>query len=267
MIPQQPPRDQGTDPTPDAPYQLRLACPKCGGWKLVAWDNLNHLLHCRNCDQWYRVDSARLAAVPAPAPSELEVAVRSGFSEWVKFQRPALSKSQTLHNFVQQSRRWLVEHPGRCGGVGLSMVVFVSVLLWAVFHDRGAEAKEESPLPSGLEARASLLAEAWLAKDTTRMLRLTDPSLDRDLRRWLAYRAPPTTVEETLLDKRPTCLVQSVQPKGSERAEVTVQIDLAPGNDHPRTATMKQWWVCRQSNWYFVPQDIGHKSAVGGRIR
>ena len=253
MIVQQLPQDQSSDFLPDDLYQLRLACPKCAGWKFVAWDKLNHLLHCRNCDQWYRVDSSRLAAVPAPAPSDLEVAVRSGFSEWVKFQRPALSESHSLRNFVQQGRRWLVEHPGRCGGFGLSMVVFVSVLLWAVFHNRGAEAKEESPLPTELEARASLLSEAWLAKDTTRMLRLTDPSHDRDLRRWLANTVPPSMFEETLLDKRPIFIVQSVQPKGNEWAEVTVQIDLAPGDDHPRTAAMKQSWVCRQGNWYFVP--------------
>lgn len=233
----------------------------------MAWDKLSHLLHCRNCDQWYRVDSARLAAVPPPAPSELEVAVRGGFSEWVKFQRPARSESLSLRNFFQRGRRWLAEHPGRCGGFGLSMVVLISVLLWTAFHDRGAEAKEESPLPGELEARASLLSEAWLAKDTARMLRLTDPSHDRDLRRWLAHTVPPTTIEETPLDKRPKVIVQSVLPKGNEWAEVTVQIDLTPGDVHPRTAAMKQSWVCRQGNWYFVPQDIGRKNAVRGRPR
>jgi ribosomal protein S27AE len=260
------------------PGQLKLACPRCGQGVLVPWERLDRRVFCRRCRQWYRLDRGGLSEVPAPG-EPLDMAVRSGFSAWWRH--------QVLWSRVRQSagggrRPWasrlasLGASPRRAA-LGLAIVVAACGAATAVRHWHGQAEPPQAALPEALPERAAWWSEAWLRQDVERMLRMVEPSLDRDLRRWLAQNPPPAQFDSTQHGAAEVAVVaiRRQGPRGSpaagpmfgpralwqvpdlapdQVAEVTVRLLLDLGDGRQQTISQKQLWLCRGGVWYYAPR-------------
>jgi hypothetical protein len=259
------------------PGQLKLACPRCGQGVLVPWERLDRRVFCRRCRQWYRLDRGGLSEVPAPG-EPLDMAVRSGFSAWWRH--------QVLWSRVRQSaggdrRPWagrlasLGASPRRLA-LGLAIVVAAFGAAAAVRHWHAQAEPPQAALPGALPERAAWWSEAWLRQDVERMLRMVEPSLDRELRRWLAQNPPPAHFDPTQTGAAEVAVVAIRQvERGSpaagpmlatrtsrqfpdltpdQVAEVTVRFMLDLGEGRQQTIAQKQLWLCRGGVWYYAPR-------------
>lgn len=251
--------------------QLQLKCPGCGGRGMVPWNRLDRVLTCRSCSSWFRMDHAgklwEIAGEDRPEAS-IEVGVRSSMSGYQSHQVPLGSKSRKS---IWQIRHWhqailgvFVESNWGLRAAIISGMMTVVVIGYAVFsRNQEMLAQAEQPLPSTLEERAPLLTEAWLSGNTGKMLRLTDSTRDRDLRRWLSRTPPPMTEEEA--DNRTAAIeIVSIQKHDSSTADVTVRIEsLATSKE----IIQQQRWVERQGAWYFVPDVLNASKKAPRRYR
>jgi hypothetical protein len=95
------------------------------------------------------------------------------------------------------------------------------------------------------------------------MLRLTESTRDRDLRRWLSRTPPPATIDDA--DKRTSAVeVVSIQKHDAATADVTVRIEsLATAKE----LVQQQRWVERNGAWYFVPNVANANKKAPRRYR
>ncbi|MGA2035545.1 MAG: hypothetical protein ABSG68_25125 [Thermoguttaceae bacterium] len=246
----------GRGDEPQECSQLSLACPECGGRAVVAIENLDRRLYCRCCRQWCRVERGGLTAISTPAIVALhEVSVRTGLSEWMREHVPAksmLSRRRPLGRLLRPAYWWpRVLQRARPIGISLALLVGLVVTL-GVSRWSASAAQPPEQLPPSLDARAPLLSQAWLDQDVSRMLRLTESSRDRELRRWLAGNPAPAGPGDRG-DARPTVQLASTQMHDAGKAEVIVRIEVPKATGLPTTILQRQWWCCRAGTWYFLP--------------
>ena len=84
------------------------------------------------------------------------------------------------------------------------------------------------------------------------MLRLTDAVRDRELRRWLRCDPPPRASRQNGA-KFSKIEVVSVRPRSPTLADVTLQLSMADKNDAEVTMPVRQTWLNRQGEWFFLP--------------
>ena len=233
--------------------QVQLRCPGCGRQGTVAWDKLQRLLRCRGCGTWYVVQRTRLVAVPAPTRIEtFEVAVRTGLSDW--WTDKARPRGQREPRSSRGARvGWLVDPARPVGSVlrGLAVALVPLAVTLAAWHWSAKATTAEPPLPTSLEGRAPLLAEAWLAGDVPQMLKLTDSSRDRELRHWLAKDRPSLTANEA--GHRPVIEVLSIERSTDRAASVAIRIDVPKAGDQRKAILQTQTWTLAGGAWYFQP--------------
>jgi hypothetical protein len=120
------------------------------------------------------------------------------------------------------------------------------ILLWS------SAPTQVATLPNVLEERVPLWINAWFAQDLPRLLRLTEPSHDRQLRRWVSYNPPPDDYDIGDLLKSEVRLT-SIKPRGSQAVEVTAEIIIAGRSGLQKRLLMHQTWRSAAGTWYFVP--------------
>ena len=99
------------------------------------------------------------------------------------------------------------------------------------------------------------MADAWLAKDLSRMLRLTDTLRDRQLRRWVSI-TPPPIASRPGEAKAPKIEVVSVHKRPQDMAEVSLQLSMAGPIGEDMKLPLKQTWLNRQGEWFFIPGTV-----------
>jgi hypothetical protein len=222
---------------------------------MVAWKNLHHLFFCRGCRQWYRMDGVRLVPLPhAPPAPPLDLSVRTGFSEWREdrfrpLRRGAWAPRAIRRLSTRHRRFWLT---------AISLLLACSMAgVWLVHRTATCAAHNDAPLPEKLEDRVLLWREAWTAGNVAQMLRLTEPSRDRQLRRWLSWhRAPlPSTVELRMGEARTSLTVEvaAIAMPGPDLAEVTLQLRPAESGATQLFA-IHQFWTRTSGGWCFFPE-------------
>lgn len=226
---------------------LTLACPACGTAGLIRWDRLDKLLRCHGCATWFRLQrEGELVIVPPPVleekPETIRVEVRSCQSNWKAHDAPLPRDVETPPRLaIRAFLRGLPLHwIAACSVLLIGGVVTAALLLHRPVPPHLGE------LPVELEPRARLLAEAWLAKDTAQMLRLTDAAQDRVLRRWLADHPPPVADASSSSPPRIDVLIQ---PGGAQAADLTVRVSLAQASE----TVWHQHWEEKMGSWYFLP--------------
>ncbi len=225
--------------------QLKLACPECGAWGMATIENLHHLFHCRRCRQWYRVEGASFSRVSAP-PTVVRLQVRSGLSHWKNDKYSTAAKRTAAQRFMgclSAAKR----HPWTSGISALAAVLsLVAVLRWTVPPPAAAS------LPGALEDRVPLWFDAWLADDVGRMLRLSAPCYDRQLRRWLVRNPLPDQYDRNDLSNSQVRLT-SVTPRGNQWADITAEVRIAGRNGRQDRLVFNQTWCRTAEVWCFVP--------------
>ena len=219
------------------PLRLRLACPQCGGSGMVAWENLDHLFHCRRCAQWYRLDKSRLLPVPPP-PKVFDLQVRSGLSEWRDERYEGVHPSAAVRAWLRQLRK--SKRPAYWTGLLLAAASVLAVLLRT--PGETALCPTAKPLPDALEERVPLWFDAWFVRDEGQMLQLTAPSYDRQLRRWLSRNPAPNQRDHTTAK----CQVRltSVVPRGNQLGEITAEVEFVDQHGLSVRLPFKQTWSC-----------------------
>ena len=140
-----------------------------------------------------------------------------------------------------------------CWSTGMALLLLLAIV-W--YRTPSAEvAAQCRPLPAALEDRAVMLADAWLAKDLRRMLRLTDPSRDRELRGWLMFSPPPSGSRKTEA-KESKIKVVSVNRPEKGLAAVTLQLDSTDEFPSDLKIPLTQTWMCRAGQWFFLPRGV-----------
>lgn len=227
------------------PPQLKLACPKCGGSAMVAWNRLDGHFFCRRCTCWYRVE--RRGLTPCQPPDAVQVKVRGSFSEWestaVSLSRRTVATNETFGTGTKKWRAWRVR---------LSAAVVVALLVaggltWGL---RGAANGEvvDAPLPDALEGRVGLFAEAWLRNDLPKLLQLTPPSQDRTLRRWLTRHVPPVSSNSAGWEVDSV----SITPVNERTADVAIRFAHSGDTAH-EPIKLEQRWFEQDGAWRFTP--------------
>lgn len=250
-------KEQGDSDGARKACSLEVHCLKCGAGGAVPWDKLNRVLRCSNCGAWYRVDhDGRLVA--CAGPSSVTVQVRAGFSSWEDAKVPLRAPEPeelatrrepdpTLRDILFAGRRRYVT--AAIGLVGALLAGFT-------WRSMGSSAEEVAPpsaeLPDTLEERAVEFTRAWLHDDMGTMLRLTDPTWDRQLRQWAAKTPVPASLASG--DERTTTIEfvsETKRPNGVSK--VAVRIAVLQGSDGPVERTIESQWKLQRDSWIFCP--------------
>lgn len=243
--------------------RLRVVCPDCGGAGMVRWDRLQGLLYCRGCATYYRINGSGqvVIAPPPPAATKIRVAVRSYLTGWLEHEapvppgttpgrpQPAIPKRRGFH------WKGLPRVPGHqlaLGGLLLTLMV-IGLALWG-----RSSPPRPRPLPHELESRVRLWAEAWLAEDVGTMLRLTEATHDRALRRWLASTPPPSHADKW------TAIEVAIQSRDGRTSNVVVRIGGLDEGGPGVGRVLHQRWVEKQGDWFQVPM-VGKQPQPKGR--
>ena len=233
--------------------RMEVVCPQCGGRGLVPWDRLDKFLRCRPCAQWYLIDKSG-QLVETGHPATMSVQVRSSFGGWqqetVSLPQPdargtAAEASANAGERAGFDRSWLL---AIAGGV-------LAGLLAVAFSLRPApeeQVQAAAPMPSSLEERALVFAQAWLENDLARLLELTEPSHDRDLRRWTSSERPSAEWASVAAESVEIEVLQ-IKPRNADVAEVDVRIRATGASGGSKEHAQLQHWTKRNGAWFFTP--------------
>jgi hypothetical protein len=225
--------------------QLKLACPECGAWGMATMQNLHHVFYCRRCRQWYRVEGSSFSRVSAP-PTVVRLQVRSGLSHW----RNEKYNSAAKRTAAERCMGWISAAKRRPWTTGISalaaVLCLVAVLRWT------ASPPAVACLPATLEGRVPLWFDAWLADDVARILRLSAPCYDRQVRRWLVRNPVPDQYDRNNLSNSQVRLT-SVTPRGNQWADITAEVRIAGRNGRQDRLVFSQTWRRTAEVWCFVP--------------
>jgi hypothetical protein len=97
-----------------------------------------------------------------------------------------------------------------------------------------------------------MLARAWLDNDLPLMRRLTSTTHDRILYSWLVHHRPPAGTGQASAGAGLRLDVRVVQ-RAAHQAELLVLIRGLPGPASAPPVELRQAWVERYEQWYFVP--------------
>jgi|GEM_PF-6174598 len=239
--------------------KLQLVCQKCGCEGLIPWQQLDRILVCHGCSTWYRLDSRRLVEVEPPAVrnSKIQVEVRSNSSQWREHQVVLTTTRPWRPLSFAVLIEWLSATglAARCiAGAGLLLLALLALMV----TNREPAAATIFVMPGGLEERSAVFVQAWLAGDLDRMLQLTEPARDRDLRRWLKKSAAPQQEQTTAIAPSVAKVqVSSIKRPDRKSAEVNLRVaNAGPGAE----LLLKHQWVEKQGVWYFQPTPLPQPS-------
>jgi hypothetical protein len=118
-----------------------------------------------------------------------------------------------------------------------------------------------APLPETLEERARLFTLAWLSGNTSGMMRLTEPSQDRELIRWLSLVRPPEWALR--MDNPDGAAVQvKVASQKDRSAEVVISVRGSGSTRAATETTLRLRWLEKSGGWYFAPPSFGPTRAM-----
>ena len=153
-----------TVPDADRYMDMRLAlvCPKCGSSGLIPWEHLDRILYCRRCEVFFRVDPTGMVELEETPEERLSVEVRGISSGWTRHvavvDRPLRVGQQIQQSAISLTSskfvRWAVVVTTTLWIVGIAMLV-----------RREAPVVERTELPTGLDDRAVLFADALVRRD------------------------------------------------------------------------------------------------------
>ncbi len=228
--------------------KLELVCPECASAGLIPWQQLDHLLFCRGCSRTFRVEACGLVEVAAPTEERISVQVRTISSEWQAHQA-VIHKSPGA---ARRLRGWAIDlatgpRVFRAAVCATIMVVGLSYALVA----RRPPPPPPVELPTLLDERAVLLADAVVRRDMAVLTALTDPTQHRALRIWLAHAeglprgviGADAKVDAKLLSKAKTTAA-------GDNVDVRVQLRVPPDG---RELVLVQRWVQQGETWRFRP--------------
>lgn len=232
------------------PQSLRLVCTKCGSSGLIPLPQLDRAVFCATCRICYRVERNGLHPVAPSMKERIEVAVRTNSSAWrqhhaVLYKRPNRSarlKQLALGFLLQGRARWIV---------GLGLLGSLVLTLW-FSGAPNPPAAEADPLPASLADRAQLLTVALARRDKTMVASLTDPTMFRAMRIWLAGAKdlPAQVPAEATIDS--TIVSTTADAKQVENAVVVVRLTVAGGTP----CELRQQWSKSEGTWYFKPPKL-----------
>ena len=241
--------------SPTRPHQKELSddrlpmiCLNCGAKGAVPRDRLHGLLHCRGCGAFFRLEGCGgLVEVSPPAlpPAKLRVAVRSCTSSWEAHDIPDPSQRATRPASLALTRGW--------GWRSITLAILTLLVLGVLAVAWARRSPPGQPeLPRDLEARAKLWGEAWLKRDTSLLVRLTDPTEDRALRRWLAKTPAPDWGTQEGVRGGVTSDI-TIKPLPGQKAEVTIRIGRLDESNGQSGLMIPQLWAEKQGVWFFIP--------------
>ncbi len=171
--------------------------------------------------------------------------VRTGFSEWQgdRYRRATpRAAMRTCAERLCRSRYglWLA---------GACLALLILAPIWLL---RPAAAPHAAELPNVLEERVPIWIDAWFLDDVPRLLRLTVPSCDRQLRGWMLHHPSPSRYDRDDPPKSEVWLT-SVKPHGNHSAEVTAEVRIVGSSGRPQRLLVRQTWNRIAETWYFVP--------------
>jgi hypothetical protein len=228
----------------DSPPQLKLACPKCGASGTAPITHLGHYFICKRCEQWYRVEGSSFVAVRKP-PAVVDLRVRMGFSDY-RGDRYRETRPVAMARRIGR-RLWNLRYP-----LGVAAAVIVAMLILYFARYRPAKTEQVAALPNTLEDRVPVWIDAWVANDVPRLMQLTAPSHDRQLRQWVSHNRPPRQTEGNDGAKSEVNLT-SIKPRGKEAAEVVAVLSATDPSGQPQRVTLRQTWISSDGAWYFLP--------------
>lgn len=218
-------------PTPrEGQDSLVVPCPSCKTATSISWSKLQpgRVLKCPYCQVNFTMKPN----------GELEEIVKASTGRWM-FRATVNAKTREL-----RERRLQV-----AGMVSVALIL--AMLWWFPRTGQSSSGPAEINLPQELEARAELLARAWLTNDSRLIRRLTDPVHDRLLFTW-SRRFPPPHLTQT-----PEKLTKEVKieltrlPSQPPVAWLQARINGIEGRSSP--LEMRFAWEERSGVWYFQP--------------
>ena len=219
-------------PDTAADCTLRFRCPQCRTAGTVRWDKLQigKILACPSCRKTFttRVDG-RLAEVSKGKNG-------SWVDEEARAERRQIARSK---------RRRLV--------LGLAAsALLVTTTFWSPSIVKSWAPSAEPELPSELEPRAKLFAQAWLDGDVRTMKRLTDPVQDRLLFVWYKKnpRPPGYSRQSAEQDVKTDVDITSRQ---HPRTALKVRFDGVPLGSGGAALQLSMTWEERGRTWFFCP--------------
>ncbi|HEV3136638.1 MAG TPA: hypothetical protein VGZ26_02020, partial [Pirellulales bacterium] len=225
---------------------VELVCPKCGSAGLIPWQRLDRALYCRACSILFRVDANRLVELEESPHERILVQVRSSSSEWRDHQaviEKATSIAARLRTFAIEIATGTHARWGALCGAILLIVASLATI--------AREPPLPSPLeiPTRLEERAVLLAEALARRDMKVLIALTDPSQHRALRIWLAHgKDLPEQISDDDQQAPSKVLSMAVTTAAGDSVDVRVRLPSAS-----KEFVLKERWVQQGAAWYFRP--------------
>lgn len=194
----------------------------------------------------------------------MQVAVRGSFGEW---QTHKVRPRECSHSWLRRcaslgspllNRITALKWPGR---IALASGMLVALIAGAVALSDSAAAPPPppKPMPTELLARASLFTEAWLDRDLSTLLKLTDKSFDRQLRQWSGKTPPP------MADRSQRKVEAMVSRREVHRATIAVRISPAGQAVSSNRTTQQQQWTDKDGTWYFVPPVASKPGSVAPR--
>jgi hypothetical protein len=225
---------------------VELVCPKCGSAGLIPWQRLDRALYCRACSLLFRAEANRLVVLEESPREHILVQVRSSSSEW-RDHRAVIEKATSI---AERLRGWTLEmltSPRGRWGAACGAILLIAASLATITREQAAPLPME--IPTRLEERALLLAEALTRRDMAVLIVLTDPSQHRALRIWLAHGTDlPKQISDKDSQVPSEVLSKAMTTAAGDSAEIRVRLPSA-GNDF----VLKERWVQQGGAWYFRP--------------
>jgi hypothetical protein len=230
-----------------ANLELELACLKCAAHGLIPLQHLDRVLFCRRCSAIYRVEPLGLVELEQPETEKISVQVRSSSSDWKKHSavlHRKLGVVMTLRAVAYDlatSKRFL-------WGFSSGVAILAILVATRVLHTPPPPPPLE--LPTSLEERAVLAANAVARRDTNLLLRLTEPSQHRALRIWLSHAKGLPEKSAGDAEIKSELLTTAITTASKDRVDARVRL-LFPADG--TEFVLNEAWVYRGDTWYFQP--------------
>ena len=231
-----------------AHLELELACPTCASAGLIPLEHLDRILFCQGCLATFRVDPLGLVELEPPQTEKISVQVRSSSSGWQENSAvipviPSISKRLLAWAWEITTSKQLL------WGCACGLIVFVVICGREMSYTPSPPPPLE--LPTELEERATLVADAVARRDTNLLLRVTDPTQHRALRIWLAHgKELPAETSIADADIKSELLSTAITTATKDHAEARVRLSMPPDG---KEFVLSESWIYRGDTWYFQP--------------
>lgn len=208
---------------------IEFDCPMCHRSSSLRWDKIDRgrIIACPNCHRNFSTTSRG---------TFFEVC-RNKQGKWVDVSRQKSNRAM---------RRSLT------GWVAVAVMLLVAVGIPTIYRGSvaGSTSLTEKPLPTELEPRAEMFAQAWLRDDVSTLRRLTDPVQDRQLFPW-RMRNPAPRANGHSTEGCP-CAIERVHDTPTY-CVLRVRFDESLKTSRSSAVELLLPWEKRDEYWYFQP--------------